>query len=257
VPPAGVRVRDIAAAQRIAWTLLYYTGSTRLAKNILQPVLGRYLDRDRRAMATLAEIEALAPQAAEAMARKDLAAFGRMIDVAWRLNQQLDPKSSNDDIEELLARLSRYLHGAKLLGAGGGGFLLLVRKSPEDAGRVRSLLETAPPNELARCFDFEVSRRGLELSACWTQRRDISPWSFACDLRTRANVHAIPLPKSWSSHVKSAALQIISLAQFAVAYTRGWAADSAGHPAGGWSWPWIITRAESWARRAAARRHDS
>ena len=60
VPPAGVRVRDIAAAQRIAWTLLYYTGSTRLAKNILQPVLGRYLDRDRRAMATLAEIEALA-----------------------------------------------------------------------------------------------------------------------------------------------------------------------------------------------------
>ena len=36
----------------------------------------------------------------------------------------------------------------------------------------------------------------------------------------------VPLPKSWSSHVKSAILQVISLAQYTIAYTRGWAADS-------------------------------
>ena len=36
----------------------------------------------------------------------------------------------------------------------------------------------------------------------------------------------IPLPHGWPSHVKSAILQVISLAQFAIAYTRGWAADS-------------------------------
>jgi galactokinase/mevalonate kinase-like predicted kinase len=147
-------------------TLLYYTGITRLAKNILQQVVGRYLDRDRRAMATLRQIGALASQTAEAMARKDLAAFGRLIDVAWRLNRQLDPNSSNDRIQELLARVAPHVHGAKLLGAGGGGFLLLVCKSPEDAGRVRSMLEAAPPNELARFFDFEVSEKGLEVSAC-------------------------------------------------------------------------------------------
>jgi galactokinase/mevalonate kinase-like predicted kinase len=147
-------------------TLLYYTGITRLAKNILQQVVGRYLDRDRCAMATLRQIGALAPQTAEAMARKDLAAFGRLIDVAWRLNRQLDPNSSNDRIQELLARVAPHVYGAKLLGAGGGGFLLLVCKSPEDAGRVRAMLEAAPPNELARFFDFEVSQKGLEVSAC-------------------------------------------------------------------------------------------
>ena len=36
----------------------------------------------------------------------------------------------------------------------------------------------------------------------------------------------IPLPKSWTEHVRSAVLHVLSLAQFAAAYTRGWAANS-------------------------------
>ena len=36
----------------------------------------------------------------------------------------------------------------------------------------------------------------------------------------------IPLPRAWPSHVKSAILHVISLAQFTITYTRGWAADS-------------------------------
>jgi fucokinase len=147
-------------------TLLYYTGMTRLAKNILQTVVGRYLDRDRQAIAALEQLAPLAVCMAEAMGRKDLAEFGRMIDAAWRLNNQLDPHSTTPEIEALLAHLRPHIYGAKLLGAGGGGFLLLVCKSSEDAGRVRSMLETAPPNERARFFDFEVSAKGLEVSVC-------------------------------------------------------------------------------------------
>ena len=36
----------------------------------------------------------------------------------------------------------------------------------------------------------------------------------------------IPLPKSWSTHVRGAILHVISLAQFATAHTRSWAANS-------------------------------
>ena len=36
----------------------------------------------------------------------------------------------------------------------------------------------------------------------------------------------IPLPKSWTSHVRSAMLHVISLAQYATVYTRSWAVDS-------------------------------
>ena len=37
---------------------------------------------------------------------------------------------------------------------------------------------------------------------------------------------ALPLPRSWTSRVKSAILQVISLAQFTMTHTRGWAANS-------------------------------
>lgn len=36
----------------------------------------------------------------------------------------------------------------------------------------------------------------------------------------------VPLPKSWKSHVRSAMLHVISLAQYAAVYTRSWAVDS-------------------------------
>jgi galactokinase/mevalonate kinase-like predicted kinase len=147
-------------------TLLYYTGITRLAKNILQQVVGRYLDRDRQAMATLKQIHALPPLVAEAMSRKDLAAFGGLIDVAWRLNKQLDPNSTTPEIDDMLDRVRPHLHGAKLLGAGGGGFLLMVCKSPTDVGAVRQMLREESPNARARFFDFSLNHIGLAVSVC-------------------------------------------------------------------------------------------
>ncbi len=36
----------------------------------------------------------------------------------------------------------------------------------------------------------------------------------------------IPLPKGWNKHVRSSLVHVISLAQFAAAYIRGWGADS-------------------------------
>lgn len=147
-------------------TLLYYTGITRLAKNILAQVVARYLDRHGPTMATLRAIRALAPEIEEAMARKDLRAFGEGIERAWQLNKQLDPNSTNESIEALLARVQPHLYGAKLLGAGGGGFLLMVARSPEDAAEVRRLLLSAPPNPRARFFDFDVSRQGLSVTVC-------------------------------------------------------------------------------------------
>ncbi len=142
-------------------TLLYYTGITRLAKNILQQVVGRYLNRDRATVATLSHIGQVAHDVMDTFIRKDLAGFGHLVDTAWQLNKRLDPNSSNPEIETLLARVAPYLHGAKLLGAGGGGFLLMVCKSNADATTVRQMLEAEPPNERARFFDYGISNEGL------------------------------------------------------------------------------------------------
>jgi galactokinase/mevalonate kinase-like predicted kinase len=147
-------------------TLLYYTGITRLAKNILEKVVGSYLDRQRHAMATLRQIYAAAGQVADAMSRKDIALFGSLVNNAWQLNVQLDPNSSNPAVEELLARVRPHIFGAKLLGAGGGGFLFMVAKSPEDAKQIRQMLENDPPNERARFFDYSINTTGLTVTVC-------------------------------------------------------------------------------------------
>jgi fucokinase len=147
-------------------TLLYYTGITRLAKNILQQVVARYLDRDRETMATLRHIGLLARDVMDAFICKDIERFGSLMDAAWRLNKRLDPNSSNDEIETLFARVRPHTFGGKLLGAGGGGFMLMICKSPEDAAAVRSMLERDPPNDRARFFDFDISNEGLVVTVC-------------------------------------------------------------------------------------------
>ncbi|MBN1362676.1 MAG: hypothetical protein JW993_18910 [Sedimentisphaerales bacterium] len=147
-------------------TLLYYTGVTRLAKNILQQVVGRYLNRDRATLATLDHIGRVARDVMDTFIRKDIEAFGHLIDTAWQLNKRLDPNSTNDEVEALLARIGPHVFGAKLLGAGGGGFMLMVCKSPDDAAAIRAMLEAKPPNERARFFDFSISNEGLVVTAC-------------------------------------------------------------------------------------------
>lgn len=147
-------------------TLLYYTGITRLAKGILGQVVGNYMDRDRKTMSTLRQIHALAPQVADALSRKDIQAFGKLVDTAWRLNKQLDPNSTNEQVEALFAQIQPYIFGAKLLGAGGGGFLLMVCKSPEDAQKIRTILNAKPVNERARFFDYDINPEGLVVTVC-------------------------------------------------------------------------------------------
>ncbi|MCJ7588812.1 MAG: hypothetical protein MUQ00_13065, partial [Candidatus Aminicenantes bacterium] len=147
-------------------TLLYYTGLRRLAKNILHEVVGRYLDRDRAGLATLHEIHGFPPRMADAMAAKDISSFGELVETAWELKQEIDPDSTNDVIEEILARARPHIDGATILGAGGGGFLLLIAKSVAEAAALRTRLEKDPPNDRARFFDFRVSDEGLAVTTC-------------------------------------------------------------------------------------------
>jgi len=48
--------------------------------------------------------------------------------------------------------------------AGGGGFVFMVARDAECAARVRRILETNPPNALARFFDFSVDQKGLSVT---------------------------------------------------------------------------------------------
>jgi len=117
-------------------------------------------------MGTLARIRSVAEAVSETLIRKDIERFGHLIDVAWEFNKRLDPNSTNDEIELLFERVRPFVHGAKLLGAGGGGFMLMICKSPDDAASIREMLDAEPPNERARFFNFDVSETGLTVTVC-------------------------------------------------------------------------------------------
>jgi galactokinase/mevalonate kinase-like predicted kinase len=147
-------------------TLLYYTGLTRLAKDILRQVVGGFLNRDREIMAALRGVHQVARQTVDAMSRKNAEELGHLTNVHWRLTKILCPEISNDQVEELIERVRPHTYGARLIGAGSGGFMLIICKSPEAAARVRADLEAKPLNDCSRFFDFEVNNEGLKVTAC-------------------------------------------------------------------------------------------
>jgi galactokinase/mevalonate kinase-like predicted kinase len=117
-------------------------------------------------MHTLHKLHVFPPLLVETMKKKDIKAFGELIDRALQLKKEIDPDSTNPDIEAILQKFKPYMIGATILGAGGGGFLLIVAKSPKHAESAKKALKKDPPNPLARFFDFDISTAGLEVTVC-------------------------------------------------------------------------------------------
>jgi len=147
-------------------TLLFYTGMRRLAKNILHSIVGHYLDRNRRTILTLKRIHEFPSIISNAMLSKDIQKFGEAVDKGWDLKKEIDPESTNERIEKMVQIFAPYIHGATMLGAGGGGFILLVCKSAKNALRCKETIEKDPPNERTRFFDFSINNEGLDISSC-------------------------------------------------------------------------------------------
>ncbi len=147
-------------------TLLFYTGIRRLAKNILQNIVGNYLDRDHRTVMTLHHIHRFPSYLSEVFLTNDMQKFGEALSRGWELKKEIDPESTNEQIEKMIRIFEPYLSGATMLGAGGGGFILFVCKSARDALLCREELKKNPPNERARFFDFSINHEGLVVTTC-------------------------------------------------------------------------------------------
>lgn len=157
----GDLVARAAASRR--W-MLYYTGITRLAKNILAEIVTDMFLGAQETRIILDSIRRNARRVYDAIQTGDEAGVARAIARSWRLNKMLDSGTSTAEIEAILDRFGADLAGAKLLGAGGGGYMLLCARDDDAARRIRRELETHPPNSRARFVDFMVADRGLEVT---------------------------------------------------------------------------------------------
>jgi galactokinase/mevalonate kinase-like predicted kinase len=144
--------------------LLYYTGITRVAKDILGEIVqGMFLNRQEH-LECLSKLSQHALDVYETLQKGDLKSIGQQIGRTWELNQALDLGTNPPEIQQLLATVSDDLLGCKLLGAGGGGYLLMVTPDATAAARVRKTLNENPPNNRARFVEFDLSTRGLQVT---------------------------------------------------------------------------------------------
>lgn len=144
--------------------LLYYTGITRVAKDILGEIVrGMFLNQGRR-LGILDDIREHAFETYEAVQQCDYEKTARMIKRSWELNKALDPGTTTDEVSGILRQIEDFSLGHKLLGAGGGGYLLMCAKDEMAAARIREQLMQNPPNDRARFVEMKLNNQGLEVS---------------------------------------------------------------------------------------------
>lgn len=103
--------------------LLYFTGVSRFSSDIQKDHEKSFHEKRSQ----LLEMKALVDDAQRILTSKstDLSEFGKLLDYAWKLKRGITSKISTNEIDEIYAKaLKAGAIGGKLLGAGGGGFLL-------------------------------------------------------------------------------------------------------------------------------------
>lgn len=129
--------------------MLFFTGFSRYASDIAVEQI-KQTPKHKTELTTMAE---MVDEAIKILDRDsaDLGDFGKLLNEAWGLKKRLNGLISNDKIDEVyeIAMKSGAL-GGKLLGAGGGGFILFF-VPPEDHQRIRNSLK----NMLYVPFGFE------------------------------------------------------------------------------------------------------
>jgi D-glycero-alpha-D-manno-heptose-7-phosphate kinase len=123
-----------AKAELGRWMMLFFTGMARSAAEVEARKIANIRDRTSQ----LISIQAMVDEALDSI--EDPRKIARLLDETWKMKRQLAPGVSTDDIDEMY-RVAKNagVVGGKVLGAGGGGFILLMAP-PEKHAAVRSVL---------------------------------------------------------------------------------------------------------------------
>lgn len=136
--------------------LLFFTGFSRSAGAILADQKARSEQGDADMMNNLHDVKALGLRARDTLMTGDTAGFGALMHEQWEQKKRRSGGMSNPQIDEWYElALKNGAIGGKLVGAGGGGFLLFYS---EDHRRVRAAMTKAGLEEVRFRFDFEGTK---------------------------------------------------------------------------------------------------
>lgn len=160
-PDDSVEARPLKLSMDSLFTLednllLFFTGFSRSAGSILSDQKTRTEHADAGMLANLHFAKELGLRSRDVLEKGDTAALGELMHTHWEHKRARSSGMSNPQIDEWyeLGRRNGAI-GGKLVGAGGGGFLLFYS---EDHRRLRTAMAKAGLEEVRFRFDFEGTK---------------------------------------------------------------------------------------------------
>ena len=136
--------------------LLFFSGFSRNAGSILSDQKKRTEKSDQSMLDNLHEVKELGYRSQQALERGDVGLFGEIMHAQWEQKKRRSSGMSNPTIDEWYELgLRNGATGGKLIGAGGGGFLMFYA---EDHRRLRKAMAKAGLEEVRFRFDFEGTK---------------------------------------------------------------------------------------------------
>jgi D-glycero-alpha-D-manno-heptose-7-phosphate kinase len=136
--------------------ILFFTGYTRSASNILHDQDSRSKQKDGSMLDNLHFIKQLAYESKAAMESGNLRRYAELMHIHWEHKKKRSQGMSNPRIDELYELgCTNGALGGKLIGAGGGGFLMFYT---EDKTRLRHVMTREGMREVRFRFDFAGSQ---------------------------------------------------------------------------------------------------
>lgn len=120
--------------------LLVYTGKTRLARNLLQDVVRSWYARLPSIVQNAQQLVSNAEKCAEACRDGSLFRLGECMNTYWQQKKLMAPGCEPVAVRSMMNALQPLSLGQSLAGAGGGGFLFLLTREPQQKETVREIL---------------------------------------------------------------------------------------------------------------------
>jgi D-glycero-alpha-D-manno-heptose-7-phosphate kinase len=136
--------------------LMFCTGFTRSASEMLRDQDNKSKAKDQAMIQNLHYVKELGRRSLEALEGGDLVKFGELMHEHWEQKKRRSAGMSNSEIDRWysVARAHGAV-GGKLIGAGGGGFLMFYTERPE---QLRAAMRNEGLRELRFGFDFDGTK---------------------------------------------------------------------------------------------------
>ncbi len=152
-----LRISDHTLSELEYAIMMFYTGITRKAGEILVRQQEKVVEDDGKAVEKMHRIKEIGKESKRALEAGDLRRFGELLHEHWEVKRGVIDNATTSQIDAWYSTArEKGAIGGKIVGAGGGGFLMLY--CDEGREKVRAALVSQGLSEMRFRFDFEGSK---------------------------------------------------------------------------------------------------